>query len=259
MFSGVAALIYSVNPSLTPFFVRDILEFTAKDLGPPGRDSKFGWGRINASDAVTLAAGAPAKPQNLEMSGTTAQNEPILTWDANTEPNFDHYEVWRSINFLGGPPGTFYKIVTVTTNTYTDYGLAAGGSWKVYYKVRAFNTLGVGSVYSDMLTITAAGFLKKADKNNRLVVLPSDFDLAQNYPNPFNPTTTIKYDLPADAYVTLKVFDILGREMMTLVDGDMVAGYHQVSLDRNELPTGVYFYKINAGTFTDMKKLLLLR
>ena len=105
--------------------------------------------------------------------------------------------------------------------------------------------------------------------------LPTEYAIYQNYPNPFNPTTTIKYDLPADAYVTLKIFDILGREMMTLVDGGMVAGYHEVSMDATELSTGVYFYRlvvsksnplvvsganpIQAGTFTDVKKLLLLK
>jgi hypothetical protein len=89
--------------------------------------------------------------------------------------------------------------------------------------------------------------------------LPTKFNLTQNYPNPFNPATTINYDLPVDAIVTLKVYDLLGKEVLTLVDGFVPAGYHHVQLDGSRLSSGVYFYRMNAGTFTDVKKLLILK
>jgi hypothetical protein len=89
--------------------------------------------------------------------------------------------------------------------------------------------------------------------------LPQSYKLFQNYPNPFNPTTTIKYDLPVDARVTLKVYDLLGKEVLTLVDGFVPAGYYQVQLDGSRLSSGVYIYRISAGTFTDVKKLLILK
>jgi len=89
--------------------------------------------------------------------------------------------------------------------------------------------------------------------------LPCEFTLSQNYPNPFNPTTTIKYDLPIDAHVTLKLYDVLGREVLTLVNEQAKAGYHSTTLDASRLSSGVYFYRIQAGQFSQTKKLILVR
>lgn len=89
--------------------------------------------------------------------------------------------------------------------------------------------------------------------------IPGEFDLYQNYPNPFNPVTTIRFALPEKAAVALKVFDLLGRQVTTLVDEEMPAGVHKVIFDASALPTGVYFYRIRAGSFTEIKKLTLLK
>ncbi len=89
--------------------------------------------------------------------------------------------------------------------------------------------------------------------------LPTQFSLQQNYPNPFNPLTTIKYDLPVDEHVTLKVFDLLGREVYTLVDDVVKAGHQQVGFDAGQFASGVYFYRFIAGNFVQTKKLLLLK
>jgi len=104
-------------------------------------------------------------------------------------------------------------------------------------------------------------FRLSAEATGRLAkdVLPTTFMLAQNYPNPFNPTTTIKYDLPVDSRVSLKIYDVLGREVMNLVDGPMSAGFHHMTVDGSSLASGVYFYRIDAGLFTQVKKLLLLK
>jgi hypothetical protein len=83
--------------------------------------------------------------------------------------------------------------------------------------------------------------------------------LSPNYPNPFNPTTTIGYAIPKLAKVSLKVYDVLGREVLTLVDGLQEAGYHHVSLNATHFASGIYFYKITAGPFTDVKKLVVVR
>jgi subtilisin family serine protease len=92
---------------------------------------------------------------------------------------------------------------------------------------------------------------------NRAV--PTEFSVSQNYPNPFNPTTVIKYQLPRDSYVTLKLYDILGREIKTLVDGMIEAGFHEVSLDASQLSSGVYLYSLKADDFNSVKRLLLLK
>ena len=89
--------------------------------------------------------------------------------------------------------------------------------------------------------------------------LPGSFTLEQNYPNPFNPTTNIRYGLPHNSNVTLKVFNTLGQQVAVLVHGDQEAGYHEVRFDGSRLASGVYLYRIQAGTYVATKKILLLR
>jgi len=89
--------------------------------------------------------------------------------------------------------------------------------------------------------------------------LPLTFALDQNYPNPFNPSTTIRFDLPKSSDIRLSVFDILGREVSVLVNERRNAGIHNVVLDGSNLSSGVYFYRIQAGSFVDTKRLLLLK
>jgi subtilisin family serine protease len=99
--------------------------------------------------------------------------------------------------------------------------------------------------------------------------VPKEYSLFQNYPNPFNPTTTISFDLPSRVFVTLKVFDLLGREVATIVSEELSAGTHSVTFDARELSSGVsshggyasgvYFYRLQAGNYTATKKLLLLK
>jgi hypothetical protein len=90
-------------------------------------------------------------------------------------------------------------------------------------------------------------------------VLPKEFALGQNYPNPFNPSTKIGYDLPAPGAVTIKVYNILGNEVTTLVQGVQEAGHHEVVLDASLLPSGVYIYKMQAERFSSIKKMMLMR
>jgi uncharacterized delta-60 repeat protein len=89
--------------------------------------------------------------------------------------------------------------------------------------------------------------------------LPSEYSLSQNYPNPFNPSTTIEYSLPVESKVLLSVYNTLGQRVMTLVDKFEGPGFKRVALDASELTSGVYFYRLQAGTFTDSKKLLFMR
>jgi hypothetical protein len=88
---------------------------------------------------------------------------------------------------------------------------------------------------------------------------PSSFLLFQNYPNPFNPTTVVHYNLPAQSHVILKVFDVLGREVVSLVDAIEQAGDQSITLDASHFPSGIYFYRLQAGHFSETKKFVLLR
>ncbi len=88
---------------------------------------------------------------------------------------------------------------------------------------------------------------------------PTEFSLSQNYPNPFNPSTTIRYGLPHKSAVQLVVFNTLGQQVATLVQEEREAGYHDVIFDGAGLSSGVYFYTLTAGSYTQTRKLLLLR
>ncbi len=89
--------------------------------------------------------------------------------------------------------------------------------------------------------------------------IPAAFALAQNYPNPFNPSTIIHFDIPMTSSVTLKLYNVLGQEVRTLVDEVKTPGRYDVRLDAAGLASGAYFYRIHAGSFVAVKKLLLLR
>jgi len=89
--------------------------------------------------------------------------------------------------------------------------------------------------------------------------LPSEYGLSQNYPNPFNPATRIDFQLPEKNYVTLRIYDILGNLVSTLVDQEMDAGFHSISWNAGDFASGIYFYILNSNNFTATKKLILLK
>lgn len=107
-------------------------------------------------------------------------------------------------------------------------------------------------IYVTSLTHTITG----VNDNNEVV---SSFELGQNYPNPFNPVTTIKYSVPSTGNVVLKVYDVLGREVSTLINRVQEAGQHSISFDASALSSGMYIYTITSGNFTASKKMMLMK
>jgi hypothetical protein len=89
--------------------------------------------------------------------------------------------------------------------------------------------------------------------------IPARFDLSQNYPNPFNPATTISFNLPSKSFISLKVYDALGREVANIVSEEMSAGSYSRQWNAASMPSGVYFYRLIAGSYTETKKLMLLK
>lgn len=97
------------------------------------------------------------------------------------------------------------------------------------------------------------------EEEEEVEITPKDYFLSQNYPNPFNPVTTIKFELPVASFVTLKVYNILGEEVAVLANGQMEAGYKEVKFHSNALATGVYIYRLEAGDYISVKKMMLLK
>ena len=95
--------------------------------------------------------------------------------------------------------------------------------------------------------------------NTSSAIIPEVFSLAQNYPNPFNPSTKISFSIPQQSQVTLKIYDVLGKEVMTLVNDVKSAGNYEVEFNASNLSSGAYFYKIQAGQFTDIKRMMLIK
>jgi hypothetical protein len=139
-----------------------------------------------------------------------------------------------------------------------------------WYEPATGNVLAVSSVSAGRQTLSIPAFtvdlaliingtLTSVEQPATESNTPVEFSLSQNYPNPFNPSTTIRFSLPQREHVTLKVFDVLGREVATLVDGEMAAGNHAVTFAPRTSTSGLYFYKITAGTFSQTRKAVLMK
>jgi hypothetical protein len=89
--------------------------------------------------------------------------------------------------------------------------------------------------------------------------IPTEFELSQNYPNPFNPTTSIEYSVPEESHVSIKIYDLTGSEVARLVDGSKKAGRYRITLNAENLASGIYFYHMQAGAYVSVKKMSILK
>jgi hypothetical protein len=212
-----------------------------------------------------------------QYAGSTPNRTATIQWK-NVAANFDEGTTTMKLNFQlvlhEGTNEAEFRYGPVVNGTYGGASGAAfgfkdhiGGDYH-YYDLSRMGT-GLSGELNQGLTpvsqwpgqdscyhITTAGLTAVADVPDEI---PSRFALAQNYPNPFNPTTTIGFDLPARTNVSLRVYDMLGREVARLVDGVQEAGRHETQFNAAAMPSGVYFYRLTAGEFSQARKLLLLR
>jgi hypothetical protein len=177
-------------------------------------------------------------------------DSPVISWVLPTKSSSQlTYELELSDN------PSFNNATTIRGLT-NPFDLVSGlSNGRYYWRTRSVTADGKYSDYSqvahfDVNSATAVG-------DNEIV--PTEFALSQNYPNPFNPTTRISYQLAKDSYVTLKVYDLLGREVATLVNKNMKAGKYSVDFNASNLATGIYFYKLTAGDFNAVRKMILLK
>ena len=149
---------------------------------------------------------------------------------------------------------TFTTILLDTTVSVDSFGVSGLSENKYYWRVNAQN-VGGSSQYSEAWSFTVN--LNNIVRNNNEI--PKVFKLYNNYPNPFNPVSKIKFDIPEANDVKITIFNSLGQNIATLVDSHLVPGSYSVEWNATIYPSGVYFYKITAGDFTQSKKMVLIK
>jgi len=179
------------------------------------------WTQVNTGlSSDTVIAFAVS---GMNLFAATDRNGVFLTTNNGTS--------WTAVN--SGLTNTIVRSFAVS-GAYLFVGTEGGGVWR--------------RPLSEMITDVES-----------ISEFPQHFSLEQNYPNPFNPSTTISYQFPTQSHVTLKVYDVLGHEVATLLNEEKPAGAYTVRWDANGVASGVYFYRMSAGSFVDVKKLVLLK
>ncbi|HEY6626982.1 MAG TPA: T9SS type A sorting domain-containing protein, partial [Ignavibacteriaceae bacterium] len=213
------------------------------------------WGSIQTciaavgTDMYFALYGLTVPVELTSFTATASENEVVLNWSTATETNNQGFEIQRSID------GEFITIAFVE-------GFGTTTETKVY--TYADRNVNVGSYSYRLKQVDFGGTFEYSDVVEVDVPAPAIFALDQNYPNPFNPSTMISFRLAVDSKVSMTVFNVLGQEVASLLNGNVVAGSHQISFDATSLNSGVYMYRIEAsgidGTnFVDVKKMILTK
>ena len=269
--AALAGLILSIDNSLTPPQVYNIITSTTDKIDPNGAINYqydengwsrwMGYGRINAWDALNVASGAPHRPQNLVIY-TPINGNPSLEWDENLESDLSGYRVYKKLTISGGATTTTYVFTTSTTYTDLDFTITNPrfGTDQVEYWVVAVDNSNQLSLESEHRNTSGKSFIQwKLGENTENNFTIIDYKLYQNRPNPFNPSTTIKYNLKENGYVSLKIYDILGREVANLISEKQIAGSYNVTFNAEGLVSGVYIYRLKVNDFIEVKKMILTK
>ncbi len=210
----------------------------------------------NGEQAFALIVSGDNTPLPVELTSLTAKTSDdgavTLNWETATEVNNYGFEIqrrnvtdklnkanskWNEIAFVQGHGNSN----SPKHYSYSDNNISGGN--KFVYRLKQIDIDGTFE-YSDEIEVN---------------IIPNEYVLEQNYPNPFNPTTNIKFALPEVSQVQVVVYDLLGKEVATLVNENLDAGLHSVSFDASELTSGVYIYTLKANNFTQVKRMMLLK
>jgi hypothetical protein len=195
--------------------------------------------------------------------GGEGENMGTVTSDGGTYTIWRHQQV-NQPSIIGTATFWQYKSIrqgsrvggTITfanhINAWASLGMNLGSTWD--YQILAIEGWGGSSGNANITVSAGTSSIGESQRN-----VPGEFVLEQNYPNPFNPSTTIEFSLPSKSFVSLNVFDALGRKVVTIVSEVLSAGTYSRYWNAEGLASGIYFYRIQAGTFTETRKLVLLR
>lgn len=219
--------------------------------------------RINASGGVQWAAnGVPLCSAINEQSGqvivSDGVNGAIVIWEDRRiaiDPNLYAQRIAGN----GSTQWTFDGILISSATDYQAFPvvISDGSSGAIIAWRDGRNTISFWDIYAQQVNGDGnLGVVTGIAEEPNIVM---DFALLQNYPNPFNPSTTINFSVPSSEFVILKVYDVIGNELATLVNEEKPAGSYEVNFNTSKLSSGIYFYRIQAGSFVETKKMILIR
>lgn len=210
--------------------------------------------RTNGSERPALqwlrkCIASPLPPALASPVGTAGEpRNPRLVWHTSASALSYRVQVATTSGF------TATVVDTTVTDTLRQLSLLNANA-TYYWRVAALNDSGPGS-YSSVGVFRTGDQITGVEERAEV---PDEFGLFQNFPNPFNPTTVVSYQLPVAGTVKLAVYDLLGREVAMLVNEHQRAGHYSAAFDATGLPSGAYFYRLSAGNFTAVKKLVILK
>jgi hypothetical protein len=223
---------------------------------------------LHPYDHTTFSANYVGYPDvaciNMHYDQQIVGNPIKILWTDNPNPNVT-YQIWRNIKGGSGP----VMIATVGrgVQTYTDQNYIFTGTYTdllLYYDVRQYySTEGTYSNQNFMAVYGKYNTKLASQSNSTKSVTETEtianYNLEQNSPNPFNPSTIINYQLPKDGFVTLKIYDILGREVKQLVSEFKTQGKYSAKFDALNLTSGIYFYQLRVNDYNSIKKMILTK
>ncbi len=249
---GVIVVDHSVN--ITSFRVSGLLNATSYIWRVQAIRADSVASDWSATRSFTTAAITLGVPRLLLASGSVTTVTPTISWDSVATATGYDIQIARSSGFSD----TVFTRYGITGTQVTVSGLSQNVTYYCHVRARSGVAISSWSPVVDFLTILTVGI---DDENG---TTPTKFALGQNYPNPFNPSTTIEFTIPKSVTVQIIVYNILGQKVRTLINESMNAGSHSVVFDgRNDfgqqLSSGVYIYRIQAGSFMETKKMAFMK
>lgn len=259
--AGAAALVLSAHPELTPVQVRDALRNTASNKASP--NNTIGWGIVNTYEAMLY-------------HGMVLSTDPEIVTQSDSQVAVSVFVISKSLIakdstklfYCTNVDALPYASVPMTLTAVVDPGTNSGRYTavlppsivqpKTHFYISALDA--ANKRRTAPYNAPANSFLFNAATDIvRKLTAPVQFELHQNYPNPFNPGTSISYSLPMTLPVRLEVFNALGQRVAVLVDETQFAGLQSVSFDGSTCSSGIYFYRLTAGTFTAVRSMVLVK
>jgi len=285
--AGAAAILRQVNPNATVEQVLGALMQTAEDLGSNGNDNTYGWGLIDLAAAIRLVQKFDQVTFDLHPLNERVPRGGTLSYRVdgeNTTGSTKIVDYWATVYLPnGGQYGPVYGPVQVTLAPHQNirqvisqqipvkaplgryqYNAYVGeyphGIWHhETFEFGVIPAIAKGGDVERQDWEVLAGFEEKASVDHADMGLPNGFFLSQNSPNPFNASTKIAYTIDRGTEVELKVYNLRGQEVATLAKGYHQPGYYTVTWEASEVSSGVYFYKLQAGDFSEIRRMNLVK